>query len=67
MGEFFFTLDPSNSSSTDAHSTSVVYGYYLRSDDTDAVVEKLTSSGWESKDILNVMRESEGIEILPQI
>ena len=41
MGEFFFTLDPSNSSSTDAHSTSVVYGYYLRSDDTDAVVENI--------------------------
>lgn len=49
MGEFSFVLDPSNSSGSDAHSTSVVYGYYLRSDDTDAVVENIkvgsTSSG----------------------
>ena len=41
MAEFSFTLDPSNSSGSDAHSTSVVYGYYLRSDDDDAVVENI--------------------------
>tara|TARA_Y100001937_G_scaffold102770_1_gene141393 strand:+ start:2639 stop:5389 length:2751 start_codon:yes stop_codon:yes gene_type:complete len=41
MAEFSFTLDPSNSSGSDAHSTSVVYGYSLNSENADAVVENI--------------------------